>query len=370
MHPSHPGRATTRRAATLATALGLTLLTACGGSEDAAGPGDSEGAGGDEVTLVTHDSFEVPQEVLDAFTAETGYRVEVLRGGDAGVVVNQAVLSRGNPQGDVLFGVDNTLLSRALDGGVFVPHEAAGLAEVPEEFQLDAGEHRVTPVDTGDVCVNYDRGYFAEHDLTPPETLDDLTDPAYRDLLVVENAATSSPGLGFLLATVDAYGEDGWQEYWQRLAENGVEVVDGWEQAYYERFSGAGGSSGDRPLVVSYASSPPAEVAFGGGEELPDEAPTGVATGTCFRQIEFAGLLDGAANPEGGRALLDFLLSDAFQRELPMSMFVNPVREGTELPEVFTRYGATVAEPWSVEPATIAEHREDWVDEWTSLVVR
>ncbi|TDC75621.1 thiamine ABC transporter substrate-binding protein [Streptomyces hainanensis] len=365
MHRSHPGRARPRRAAVLVTALGLAVLTGCGGGSD-----DASGGEGDEVVLVTHDSFEIPQEVLDTFTEETGYRVRTLRGGDAGVVVNQAVLSAGNPQGDVLFGVDNTLLSRALDAGVFTPHESAGLASVPEEYQLDAGQHRVTPIDTGDICVNYDRGYFAEHDLAPPETLDELVDPAYRDLLVVENAATSSPGLGFLLATVDAYGEDGWQEYWQRLAENGVEVVDGWEQAYYERFSGAGGSSGDRPLVVSYASSPPAEVAFGGeSEELPAEAPTGVSTGTCFRQIEFAGLLDGAAHPEGGRALLDFLLTDTFQRELPMSMFVNPVVE-TELPEVFTRYGVTVDEPWSVEPAAIAEHREEWVDAWTSLVVR
>ncbi|WP_059011670.1 thiamine ABC transporter substrate-binding protein [Streptomyces specialis] len=359
-------RRTATTALSVSTALlTVTVLTACG---DGGGNGDdAEGGGGGKVTLVAHDSFLVSDEVLAAFTEQTGYTVEVLRGGDAGIVVNQAVLSKDNPQGDVLFGVDNTLLSRALDAGIFAPHEAAGLADVPEEIRPGDGEHRVTPVDTGDICVNYDRAWFAERDLAPPATFDDLADPAYADLLVVENAATSSPGLGFLLGTVAAYGEDGWRDYWERLADNGVEVVDGWEQAYNERFSGAGG--GDRPLVVSYASSPPAGVYYG-GDDRPEEAPTGVVTATCFRQIEYAGLLAGAANPEGGRALIDFLLSRAFQEDMPLQMFVNPVLPDAELPDVFTRYAEPVEEPLTLAPDTIAANRDAWVEDWTSLVVR
>ncbi|RKN06675.1 thiamine ABC transporter substrate binding subunit [Streptomyces radicis] len=352
----------------LALVLGAGLLTACGDDGgDGNGSGNDEGSGGDTVTVVTHDSFLVSDDVLARFTEETGHTVEILRGGDAGVMVNQAVLSAGNPQADVIFGLDNTLLSRALDAGILTPHTADGLDAVPEEYQLDADEHRVTPVDTGDICVNYDRAWFADAGLAPPETFEDLADPAYRDLLVVQNAATSSPGLGFLLGTVAAFGEDGWADYWERLADNGVEVVDGWEQAYNERFSGAG--NGDRPLVVSYASSPPAGVVYG-GDERPDEAPTGVATGTCFRQVEFAGLLDGAANPEGGRAFLDFLLTRDFQEDMPLQMFVNPVVEGAEVPEEFTRYGATVEDPLTMAPDDITAGRERWIEEWTSLVVR
>ncbi|MDT0269321.1 thiamine ABC transporter substrate-binding protein [Streptomyces sp. DSM 44915] len=358
-------RSSFHRATAVLLALGLGALTACGsdGGDDGAG-----GSGGDEVVLVTHESFLVSDEVLARFTEETGHTVSVLRAGDAGVVVNQAVLTAGDPQGDVLFGVDNTLLSRALEAGIFTPHEAAGLDQVPAELRLDDAEHRVTPVDTGDICVNYDRAYFEEHQLTPPSTLADLTDPAYADLLVVQNAATSSPGLGFLLATVAAFGEDGWAEYWEALRENGVEVVDGWEQAYNERFSGAG-QGGDKPLVVSYATSPPAGVVYG-GDERPEQAPTGVATGTCFRQIEFAGLLDGAANPEGGRALLDFLLGLDFQEDLPLNMFVHPARVDAELPEEFTRYAEPVAEVHELAPEAIAEHRDRWVDEWTDVALR
>ncbi|NIF15375.1 thiamine ABC transporter substrate-binding protein, partial [Burkholderia sp. Ax-1735] len=251
--------------------------------------------------LVSHDSFDVSESVLKAFTKETGYTVKVLKSGDAGAALNQEILTKGSPRGDVFFGVDNTLLSRALDNGLFTPYEAKGLDRVAADVQLDSGKHRVTPVDTGDICVNYDKKYFADKNLAPPKTFDDLLKSAYKNLLVTENAATSSPGLGFLLGTVAAHGDSGYQDYWKKLKSNGVKVVDGWEQAYNEEFSGSAGgkkAGGDRPLVVSYASSPPVEVLY--ADPQPEKAPTGVATGTCFRQIEFAGLLDGAKNQAGG----------------------------------------------------------------------
>lgn len=338
-------------------------LTACGGS-DAGGGEDSK-----TVTLLTHDSFAASKPVLKEFTRQTGYRIKVLRGGDAGAAVNQTVLNKGNPQGDVFFGVDNTLLSRPLEKGVFAPYRAKGLDRVPGGLQLDKGEHRVTPVDSGEICVNYDRAYFAKKKLDPPETLADLGEPQYKDLLVTADAATSSPGLGFLLATVDEYGK-GWKDYWKKLKANGVEVVEGWEQAYNDRFSGSNGGKGkgDRPLVVSYASSPPVEVL--GKKPLPAQAPTGIAKGTCFQQTEFAGLLEGASNPEGGKALLDFMLSKKFQEDMPLQMFVNPVRDDAELPELFAKYGESVDDAATMAPAKIDEHREQWVKAWTSLVVK
>ncbi|WP_431965198.1 thiamine ABC transporter substrate-binding protein [Actinacidiphila sp. bgisy160] len=359
---------TTRRrvaGTALAVALGASALAACGSDDTAKGEG---GTASKTVTLVSHDSFAASKDVLKAFTKQTGYTVKVLRGGDAGAAVNQAVLSKGNPQGDVFFGVDNTLLSRALDNDLFEPYEAKDLGKVPAALQLDAGKHRVTPIDFGDVCVNYDRKYFTEHKLPVPEGLDDLVKPEYKDLLVTENAATSSPGLAFLLATTAAYGDGGWEDYWKKLKANGVQVVDGWEQAYYDTFSGAGGGKGDKPLVVSYASSPPAEVL--GLKTQPEQGPTGVATGTCFRQVEFAGLLKGAKNTEGGKALVDFLLSRAFQEDMPLNMFVNPARDDAKLPEVFTKYAPVISDPATVAPEKIADNREQWVKSWSSLVLK
>ncbi|NWF28897.1 thiamine ABC transporter substrate-binding protein [Streptomyces sp. PKU-EA00015] len=353
----------------LAAALGVTALAACGGQSEDSGSGT--GGASKTVTLVSHDSFAASDAVLKEFTRQTGYTVKVLKSGDAGAALNKEILTKGSPQGDVFFGVDNTLLSRALGNDLFTPYEAKGLDQVTDEARLDADKHRVTPVDTGDICVNYDKKFFADKKLAPPKTFADLAKPEYKNLLVVENPATSSPGLGFLLGSVGAFGESGWQDYWKKLKANGVKVVDGWEQAYNEEFSGSAGgkkAGADRPLVVSYASSPPVEVLY--ADPQPKEAPTGVATGTCFRQIEFAGLLKGARNEAGGKALLDFLITKTFQEDMPLTMFVNPVVEGAKLPELFTEHGVVVDKPETVAPGTIAENREQWVRSWSSLVLK
>ncbi|MBC9723591.1 thiamine ABC transporter substrate binding subunit [Streptomyces sp. TRM68367] len=364
----------------VAVGLGLVTLSACGTSSSDGG----QGAGGSKnVTLVSHDSWAASKGVIAAFEKSSGYKVNVLKDGDAGQAVNKAILTKDNPQGDVFFGVDNTLLSRALDNGLFQPYEAKGADRVEPEYRADEDEHRVTPVDTGDICVNYDKKYFADHKLAPPRTFDDLVKPQYKNLLVTENAATSSPGLGFLLGTAARYGDGGtsrsseaesrggWQGYWKKLKANGVKVVDGWEQAYNQEFSGS--SSGkkakaDRPLVVSYASSPPAEVVY--ADPRPKTAPTGVATGTCFRQVEYAGLLSNARNTEGGKAFLDFLLTKQFQQDMPLNMFVYPVIRGAQVPPEFTRYGPQAKDPETMDPADIADHRDEWVKSWTSLVLK
>lgn len=350
----------------VAVGIGLVAVSACGSSDSGSGKSDSK-----SITLVSHDSFNVSKDVLKDFEKRSGYKVNVLKDGDAGAAVNKAILSKDNPQGDVFFGVDNTLLSRALDNGLFQTYEAKGSDKIGAQYRVDQDKHRVTPVDSGDICVNYDKEYFADKKLAPPKSFEDLVKPRYKDLLVTENAATSSPGLGFLLGSAAKYGDGGWESYWKKLKANGVKVVDGWEQAYNEEFSGSAGgkkAKGDRPLVVSYASSPPVEVLY--AKPQPKEAPTGVATGTCFRQVEYAGLLSNAKNTEGGKALLDFLAGKEFQEDMPLNMFVNPVREGTKLPELFTEHGVRVDKPETMDPKKIADNREPWIKSWTSLVLK
>ncbi|MFD3730851.1 thiamine ABC transporter substrate binding subunit [Streptomyces sp. NPDC058632] len=364
----------TKKVTSLAVGLGLVTLSACGSSSDGSdgSGGDGRSGGGSKtVTLVSHNSWAASEDVVAAFEKQTGYRLKVLEDGDAGQAVNKAILTKDNPQGDVFFGVDNTLLSRALDNGLFQPYEAKGSDLVLPEYRADEDKHRVTPVDTGDVCVNYDKAWFEERDLAPPRTFDDLAEPAYKDLLVTSNASTSSPGLGFVLGTAAKYGDENWQDYWKKLKANGVKVVDGWEQAYNEEFSGSAGgkqAGGDRPLVVSYASSPPAEVIY--ADPKPRTAPTGVADGTCFRQVEYAGLLSNAQNPEGGKALLDFLISKPFQDDMPLNMFVYPVREAAQVPEEFVEFGPQAENPETMDPAKIADHRDQWIKSWTSLVLK
>jgi len=338
--------------------LAAAFVAGCGGS------GDSRSK---EVVLVTHDSFAIPKQVKAAFERESGLKLRILQGGDAGEAVNRALLTKGNPQGDVLFGIDNNLLSRALDEGLFEPYKAGGLDQVDNRYLLDP-THHVTPIDHGDVCLNVDRKWFASRGIAAPRTLADLREPRYRKLLVVENPATSTPGLAFMLATVARFGESGWREYWRGLRANGVLVVDGWEEAYTARFSGAGGSKGTRPIVVSYATSPAAEVIF--AAKPPATAPTAVVVDSCFRQIELAGVLDGTKNVAGAHVLIDFMLSERFQTSVPESMFVLPVRDGTPLPDAFRRYAVSPARPLELPAAEIGSNRDRWIDEWTRTVLR
>ena len=346
----------------LATALVAVLaLGACGSGDDS-----SSGDGDSTVTLVTHSSFAVSKSVLRAFTEQTGIKVKVLKNGDAGAALNQAILTKDDPLGDAFYGVDNTFLSRALEAGIFTPYTAKGLDRVPADLQLD-DRNRVTPIDTADVCINYDKEWFEREQVPVPQSLDDLTDPRLRDQLVVENPATSSPGLSFLLATVAEYGTDGWERYWERLRDNGVKVVGGWEEAYNGEFSGGAGE-GDRPLVVSYASSPPAEVVF--ADPKPSTAPTGAMLTSCFNQIEFAGVLRGAAHPRAARRLVDYMLGRRFQADLPLAMFVFPAVAGTPLPPEFTRFAEVPEQPLSLPPSEIGANREEWIRQWTSTVLR
>jgi thiamine transport system substrate-binding protein len=329
------------------------------------------GGGGEkptDVVLVTHDSFVISDSVEKAYQEETGFKLRILQAGDAGEVVTKALLTAGNPQGDVLFGVDNNLLSRALEGDLFDAYESPALEKVDLQYTVFDPELRATPIDHGEVCLNYDKAWFAERGVTPPGSLDDLTDPRYKGLLVVENPATSTPGLAFMLATIARYGEDGWQEYWRRLRENGVLVVDGWEEAYTVRFSGASGSKGNRPIVVSYASSPPAEVIF--RTPRPQEAPTAVVEDSCFRQIEYAGILRGAHNEEGARKLVDFMLSTRFQEDIPLNMFVFPVVPDAALPPEFVKFAVVPENPLLLPPQEIEANRDRWIDEWTDVVIR
>lgn len=314
---------------------------------------------GTTVTLITHDSFNLSEGTLAEFTAQTGVTVELLEVGDAGTLVAEAILTRQAPLGDVLFGIDNTFLQRGLDAGIFKRYKSAALAGVPEDLQLDS-RHRVTPVDYGDVCVNYWK------DAVPwePVTLDELAFPEFADQLVVQHPETSSPGLAFLLATIATYG-DGWELYWEDLRANGVTVTAGWEDAYYGEFIAGGG---DRPVVVSYASSPPAEVIY--ADPPTETAPTGVITDSCFRQIEFAGILTGTDNEAGARALIDFMLSETWQNDVPLNMFVYPVIEGATLPPEFVEHTAVPPHPLMLDPAEIEANRDAWTERWVEIVLR
>lgn len=319
-----------------------------------------------DVVLVAYDSFALPKETLEAFKTKTGLTVRVLTNGDTGELLNKAILTKERPLGDAMWGVDSTLLDRAKQSGIFEPYKSVNAADLDPALTALVADDFVTPVDYGDVCLNYDKAALAKENITPPASFEDLVKPEFKDKLVVESPATSSPGLAFMLGTIAHFGPTGWEGYWEQLRLNGVKVVNGWTEAYEGAFTG-GGKDGDRPLVVSYASSPPAAVLYGPDPKA-TEAPTAVVDATCFRVTEFAGVLKGAKNPEGAKQLVDFLSDTLVQNELPLNMFVFPANTKATLPKLFVDFAARPAKPLTLTPAEIAKGREDWIDAWTNVM--
>lgn len=303
------------------------------------------------VTIMTHDSFNVPEELVTAFEEESGYNVTTTSPGDAVAVLNQLVLQQDTPTVDVVYGIDNYSAPTLLDEDMLIAHNAElGSAE---EYRMDADTQNVlAPIDHGQVCVNIDNEWFDDAGLTPPETLDDLTDPAYEDLLVTTDPTTSSPGLAFLVATVTEF--DDWEGYWTDLLDNGTKVASGWSDAYYSDFTAT--SDGEYPLVVSYSSSPSAE-----------DGRTSSALDTCTDQVEYAAVLDGAANPEGAQAFIEFMLDTDFQQMLPEEMYMYPVDDAVELPEAWQDHAELADEPITADLDEVAEDRDDWLTTWTEL---
>jgi thiamine transport system substrate-binding protein len=355
------------RRAGLAALLFVSLLAGSAGCATLATPGPSGAAGtsaatttaapteSGTLTVLTHDSFALDEATIAAFKEQTGYEVNFVAPGDAGTLVNQLVLTKDAPLGDVVYGIDNLFAGRAIDAGVLSAYRSAALPAAAVPLLADDADS-LTPVDYGDVCLNADTAWFAAKGLAVPQTLDDLLKPEYAGLLVVTNPATSSPGLAFLAATVGAKGEAGYLDWWKALKANGVKVAKGWTDAYTVDFSGSSGK-GDRPLVLSYASSPAYEPA------------TEALTQTCFRQVEYAGVLAGAQNEVGARKFVDFLLGEDVQAQLPEQMYMYPVDPDVALPKDWKQHAAVVTAPITVPAAEISAKREAWIKAWTAAVI-
>ena len=346
--------------------LSILLLAACQGVSDSTATAPAAPA---TLVVATHDSFAIGEEVLRQFEADHNARVQILTLGDAGEALNKIILSKDAPLADLFFGVDNTFLSRALTSDAFVPYASPLLDRIPDELELDP-EHRLLPVDYGFVTLNADHQWFTDAGLALPQTLADLTTPAYKGLLVVQNPATSSPGLAFLLATIGHFGADGYLDFWQALRANDVLVTDGWSEAYFERFTVGSGGAGDRPLVVSYSTSPPADVVYAtDGRTEPASVNIAPENGT-FRQIEFVGVLAGAANPTLAQQFVDYMLDTPFQSDIPLQMFVYPANPDAPLPDLFVQFGQTPDAPVAIDAAAIEANREQWIRAWSDVMLR
>ncbi|MBV9787110.1 MAG: thiamine ABC transporter substrate-binding protein [Chloroflexi bacterium] len=322
------------------------------------------------LTIMSHDSFNLSTEVIAEFEKANNVKLQFLKAGDTGSALNRALLTKANPLADVFFSVDNTFLSRALSADAFEPYAPQGLDQIPTDLKLD-DQNRLIPIDYGFVNLNYDLSSELFKDIPEPEQLrlEDLTKPEFKGKVVMENPATSSPGLAFMLATIDYFGQENWLSWWQQMRENDLVVVDGWETAYYTNFSGSSGK-GPQPIVVSYATSPAAEVAF--SEGALKEPPTGniLPPKAAFRQIEFAGILKGTKNRALAEKWMDYMISERVQNDIMPQMVIYPALPTATIPEVYQKFAPVPESPAVLDPETIATNRDAWIREWTQTVLR
>lgn len=346
-----------------AVVLVISLIAVACASSDESGRTGEGGSKEKEVVLVTYESFALPKSAAAAFRKQTGARIRVVDTGDAAEMLTKALLSAGAPEGDVIFGIDNTLVTRALNSDLLVGMDPESTALVPPEFRLTGkAADKLVAVDHGDVCMNLDPSWFADRNLTPPSSLEDLAAPAYKGLTVISSPVTSSPGLAMLIGTVAEFGTSGWEGYWRRLKANDVLVRPSWSDAYYNDYTVSGGG---RPIVLSYASSPPAEVVFSEGKRT--EPVSTVMGASCVSQVEYAGILRGARHPELAAKLIRFMLSPDWQVELPLSNFVYPVTD-VDLPSEFRRWAPAVPDPLSLPTEQIDSNRDKWVEKWRDIM--
>lgn len=319
-----------------------------------------------ELKVMVHDSFSASEDVLKTFEKSNNAKLTILKSGDAGQALNKAILSKDKPIADVIYGVDNTFFSRAIKANILDSYASPALTKVPDKFKLDK-ENRLLPVDFGYVIFNYDKSFVQTGGLGAPASLRELVDKKWQHKHVVENAATSSPGLAFLLATIAEFPEGSaypWQQFWRDMVRNLVHISPDWNDAYYNQFSASSGK-GPHPLVVSYSTSPAAEVHFSEGKLK--EPPTDNLDIGAFEQIEFVGILKGTPNKPLAEKFVDFMLSAEFQKDIPLNMFVYPVVSDTPQPEVFTKFAPTPKKILSLPPDVIDANREKWIEEWTKI---
>jgi thiamine transport system substrate-binding protein len=312
--------------------------------------------------VLTHSSFDLPKELLAVFEKSAGVTLSIVKGGDAGEMLNKLILTRANPVADVVYGIDNALAGKALSAGVLAPY-AGPAATAPSTVSLPAP---LVPVDHGYVTLNIDKAWFAKSGLALPTSLQDLTLPAYKNLLVVQHPATSSPGLSFLAATIAGLGEEAAFDWWAKLRANGVKVAKGWSEAYYTDFSKSGGK---RPIVVSYASSPAAEV-FYSKTKLSD-APTASLSlkGAVFQQVEGVALVKGGQQAEAAGKFIEFLRSAPVQQALQTTMWMLPATPGVPAADVM-RHAPTPTAFDNPSTDQMAAQTPAWVARWTQVVLK
>ncbi|AKI03167.1 thiamine ABC transporter, periplasmic binding protein [Hoeflea sp. IMCC20628] len=308
------------------------------------------------LTIYTYDSFTSEwgpgPKIEAAFEANCDCDLKWVGVADGVALLNRLKLEGKNAEAGIVLGLDTNLVTEAKATGLFEAHG------------LDTDAVSVPGGYSDDVFIPYDYGHFAviydtETISNPPKSLNDLVEGDPKQKIVIQDPRTSTPGLGLLLWMKSVYGDDA-AAAWEKLGKRVLTVTPGWSESY-GLFT-----SGEAPMVLSYTTSPAYHMV---AEETDRYQAAEFAEGH-YLQIEVAGLLANAPDKDLARQFLSFMMTPAFQNEIPTNNWMMPAAPvSMDLPEAFSKL-VSPEKTFLYSSDEVAENRAAWIEEWLGAMSR
>jgi len=322
------------------------------------------GVGTEKLVVYTYSSFAswgAAPFIEEAFEKKHDVDVQFVATGDARMMLTKLLTEReaGRPGADVFVGVGSVDLSMARGEDLFVPltgEDIPNLASVREDLLIDP-TNSLIPYEHSYVTLVYDSQVLAVEDV--PLTFEQLLDPKYKKMLILEDPRTSSVGLAFLLWTIHQYGDPGYLDYWRKLLPNVLTITQGWSAAY-DLFLAR-----EAPIVVSFST----DTAYSVIEEGSARYKVMLLNSQGYRSIYLMGIVKGTKQQGLCKELLDFVLSPEVQERISTTEWMFPANRKTLLPVLFYQNAVFPPDPVMVPSERIGENLDRWLLEWAGIIV-
>jgi len=309
-----------------------------------------------ELVVYTYDSmvseYGLGPKIIPKFEEQCNCKIKMVSKGDAGQVLTTLVLEKENPKADVVIGLDNSLIQKAIEKKVLEEFTPKNIGIVPK----DIGFYKkgfLTPFDYGFIAFVFDSKKI-EAELNE---FDSLLDSRLEKKIVIQNPRTSSPGLALLFWSIEVYGDPGYKEFWKEFKPNILVVTDGWDE------SAGLFRAGEAPMYLSYATSPAYYAEF---EDINHFLAAEFEEGH-YIQVEGIGIVKGTKNRKLAEQFIEFMLTEEAQKEIPFTQFMFPVNKNIELPKAF-EYAVMPDKKLELDPELIEEKQEEWISEWEKII--
>jgi len=221
--------------------------------------------------------------------------------------------------------------------------------------------------------VNCDENYVDGENVTVPTSLWNLTEPQWNGKIAFPSPVTSSPGRSFMISTIDYFENDEDNttdafDWWSQIKQNGAIITSGWTESYETHYTGGYGEwtdgyIGDAAMTISYCHSPGVEAYYSSNWT---HSTSLMLPLTSFHQVEYAGIINGAANVDAANQFIEYLLSPEINTLMPEANLMYSVLDNTDLPETsgYQYHSDIPTQPSSISSERISQEMESWLSQW------